>query len=201
MDTVVTLAILRQAITYVREGNMRRARALGFNDEELRELRRLSATDIDALATSNPVVCRLSVDHDLLGGVFRRLSSDMDRERTIDRCLELGASVQMMSSFFGLTGNDCSTRRALLGLESRQGRVAMPTETEEHDAFRRWQDISAAPTAPDAADDIQGMIVLCEETCIPLGVVWQLVKTWAQTVSSSSRSKLQLADGRKVCAR
>ncbi|MEZ2743761.1 DUF2857 domain-containing protein [Halopseudomonas bauzanensis] len=201
MDTVVTLAILRQAITYVREGNMRRARALGFNDDELRELRRLSATDIDALATSNPVVCRLSVDHDLLAGVFRRLSSDMDREKTIDRCLELGASVLMMSSFFGLTGNDCSTRRALLGLESRQGRVAMPPESEEHDAFRRWQDISAATTAPDAVDDIQGMIVLCEETSIPLGVVWQLVKNWTKAVNSSSRSKLQLADGRKACAR
>lgn len=201
MDTVVTLAILRQAITYVREGNMRRARALGFNDDELRELRRLSATDIDALATSNPVVCRLSVDHDLLAGVFRRLSSDMDREKTIDRCLELGASVLMMSSFFGLTGNDCSTRRALLGLESRQGRVAMPPESEEHDAFRRWQDISAATNAPDAVDDIQGMIVLCEETCIPLGVVWQLVKNWTKAVNSSSRSKLQLADGRKACAR
>lgn len=200
MDTVVTLAILRQAITYVREGNMRRARALGFNDEELRELRRLSATDVDALATSNPVVCRLSVDHDLLGGVFRRLSSDMDREITIDRCLELGASVHMMYSFFGLTGNDCSTRRALLGLETRQGRLAMPPETAEHDAFRRWQEICMAPADIRAAEDIQGMIVLSEETSIPLGVIWQLVKNWAQTVTSSSRHKLQLADGSRACA-
>jgi hypothetical protein len=201
MDSVVTLSILRQAITYVREGNMRRARALGFTDPELRELRRLSATDVDALASSNPVVCRLSVDHELLGGVFRRLSTDVDREKTIDRCLMLGASVQMMYSFFGLTGNDCSTRRALLGLESRQGRLAMPAEESEHDAYRRWQQICDAPDDVRAADDIQGMIVLAEETNIPLGVVWQLVKNWSRAMSDSPTRLQLLSDGGRACAR
>ncbi|RCV86893.1 DUF2857 domain-containing protein [Billgrantia montanilacus] len=175
----LTHALLAQAIGYVREGNMRRARALGFSDDELRELRRMSATDLASLASDGPAVCRLSVDHEMLLAIMRRLTQDQDRELQIDRCLALGASVQMMGDFFGLTGNDCSTRRSLLGLETRQGRLAMPAEEDEHDAWHRWQQIAQEPQDPQRApEDIRGMMVLAEETGIPLAVVWHLVKAW-----------------------
>ena len=173
-------ALLNQALGYVREGNMRRARSLGFNDEELRELRRMSATELDALASEGAVICRLAVDHSMLMARIYRLTQDQDRESQIDRCLELGASVQMMADFFGLTGNDCSTRRALLGLESRQGRLAQPPEDEEHAAWHRWQAICPHASDPQrAAVDLQGMMALAEETRIPLAVIWHLVKSWA----------------------
>lgn len=189
MDSTITLAILRQAIRYVREGNMRRARSLGFTDDELRELRRLSAIDVDALALDSPVICRLSIDHTLLQGIFKRVSSDIDRERTIDKCITLGASVQMMTRFFGLTGNDCSTRRVLLGLTTRQGRVAMPDEETEIQAFHKWQEISLEPTR---IDDLPGMMALAEETGLSLNIVWQLVKNWAQTAESMHHNEKHL---------
>ncbi|MFG6179621.1 STY4526/YPO1902 family pathogenicity island replication protein, partial [Halomonas sp. THAF12] len=125
-------------------------------------------------------------------------------EAKIDRCLELGASVQMMTRFFALTGNDCSTRRALLGLESRQGRLAMPADDVEHDAYRRWQNITRDPDDSSCIDDLDGMIALAEETDLSLGVVWHLVNEWAQTAekqakaaaSRSSRSRF----GERACA-
>ncbi|MFY0992321.1 DUF2857 domain-containing protein [Halomonas sp. C05BenzN] len=168
-------ALLSQVMGFLREGNMRRALALGFSEEELRTLRRLRASDIDSLACAGPVVARFSVDHAALRGVLARIDRDQDRETLIDRCLRLGASVSMMGVFFGLTGNDCSTRRQLLDIAPRQGRLAMPSEQAEHDAWERWQQIALDPRS---TDDLQGMVTLADETDIPLAVVWHLIKQW-----------------------
>ncbi|WP_193092083.1 DUF2857 domain-containing protein [Halomonas colorata] len=179
MSQSLNYAILNQAIALIRDGNMRRARALGFSEAELRALRRMSASDLEELAREKQVICRVSVDHEMLLARIRRLTQDQDRESKIDRCLELGASVTMMGKFFGLTPNDCSTRRSLLGLETRQGRQALPPEKEEHDAWHRWQSIS--PDAKDptyAPDDLNGMMALAEETGLSLTAIWSLVKTW-----------------------
>lgn len=197
----LTHAILHQAIAFIRDGNMRRARALGFSDEELRELRRMTATDIDAISSDGPVVCRLAVDHEVLLVLIRRLTQDQDRDAMIDRALTLGASVQMMSEYFGLTGNDCSTRRQLLGLPSRQGRLAMPGESAEHDAWHRWQQITDDPKVERSLGDISGMMVLAEETGIPLAVVYTLIKRWLYGESEDSGDVSPTSDSHEVGGR
>ncbi len=175
----INYALLNQALLYIRDGNMRRARALGFTESELRELRQLTPSDLEELAKEKQVICRVIVDHEMLLARMRRLSQDQDRETQIDRCLELGASVTMMGQFFGLTPNDCSTRRSLLGLATKHGRQAMPSEADEHTAWHRWQAISPDASDPlHAPDDLKGMMVLAEETGISLTAIWSLVKTW-----------------------
>lgn len=188
LDAQVTGAILRQVIGHIRDGNLCRARGFGFSDQELRYLSRLTVTDLETLATHPMIVCHLSVDHDLLEAVVQRLTGDVDMEQTINRCLMLGASTQMMYAFFGLTGNDCSTRRFLLGLESRPGRMAMPDEKTEIKAWHYWQRLCDTPNNPQAELDIQGMMALAEETGIALGVIWQLVKTWNRTLRRAPSS-------------
>ncbi|EPC00564.1 hypothetical protein L861_06400 [Litchfieldella anticariensis FP35 = DSM 16096] len=170
-------ALLTQVMALLREGNMRKALALGFSEDELRTLRRMRASEIESLACTGRVFARFSVDHQALKGILSRLDEDQDRESLIDRCLRLGASVSMMGTFFGLTTNDCASRRQLLGIEPRQGRLAMPSEGQEHDAWERWQHI--APDPRDA-EDVQGMITLASETGLPLAVIWHLVKQWAE---------------------
>ncbi|WP_434986951.1 DUF2857 domain-containing protein [Vreelandella zhaodongensis] len=186
----INYALLSQAMALIRDGNMRRARSLGFTESELRDLRRLTATDLEELAREKQVICRVTVDHEMLLAKMRRLGQDQDRESQIDRCLELGASVAMMGKFFGLTPNDCSTRRSLLGLETRQGRQAMPSEEKEHEAWYRWQAIS--PDARDpvyAPDDLPGMVVLAEETGLSLTAIWSLVKAWVDADPDPVRGK------------
>lgn len=175
----VTFAILNQAIVFIREGNMSRAKSLGFTEGELRELRRLSASDLEELAREKQTICRFQVDHEMLHARIRRLTQDQDREGQIDRCLELGASVAMMATFFGLTPNDVSTRRLMLNLETRPGRQALPPEAEEHEAWHRWQAISSdAKDSLRAPEDLTGMIALAEETGLTLTAIWSLVKGW-----------------------
>lgn len=176
--------LFTQALVLIREGDMRRARALGFNDAELQKLSRLRASEIETLVHEFPTVARFEVDHDAITAALRRLDREQDRGSLVDHCITLGASVQMLSTFFGLTPNDCSSRRTLLGVPSRQGRLPMPDEAAEHDAWHRWQTISDDPSSPGAADDLRGMVVLAEETRLPLAVVWALIKQWTEPEQS-----------------
>lgn len=171
-------ALFNQALNLIREGDMRRARALGFNNEELQRLSRLRASEIESLINEFPGVARFEVDHKTFTAALRRIDLDQDRDNMVDQCIRLGASVQMLNSFFGLTPNDCSARRALLGIPSRQGRLPMPDEHIEIDAWHRWQTISNDPSSPTAADDIKGMLVLAEETGLSLAIIWTLIKQW-----------------------
>lgn len=171
-------ALFKQALNLIRDGDMRRARALGFRDDELQRLSRMRGSEIESLINEYPAVARFELDHDTFKAALRRVDRDQDREGLIDHSIRNGASVQMLAAFFGLTPNDCSARRALLGVPSRQGRLPMPDEKTEHEAYHRWQTISDDPTSPSAAEDIRGMLVLAEEIQQPLAVIWMLIKQW-----------------------
>ncbi|QEA38614.1 DUF2857 domain-containing protein [Pistricoccus aurantiacus] len=171
-------ALFNQALVLIREGDMRRARALGFSNEELQRLSRLRACEIEAMIHEFPAVARFELDHGIFKAALRRIERDQDRDGLVDHCIRHGASVQMLGAFFGLTPNDCSARRTLLGVPSRQGRLPMPEESVEVAAWHRWQTISDDPASPAASEDIRGMLVLAEELSLPLAVVWTLIKQW-----------------------
>ncbi|MBZ9559037.1 MULTISPECIES: DUF2857 domain-containing protein [unclassified Modicisalibacter] len=171
-------ALFNQALELIREGDMRRARALGFSNEELQSLSRLRASEIESMIHEFPGVARFELDHEMFRAALRRIDRDQDRDELVDQCIRHGASVQMLAAFFGLTPNDCSARRALLGVPSRQGRLPMPDESVEHAAWHRWQTISSDPASPASAEDIRGMLVLAEEVELPLAVIWTLIRQW-----------------------
>ncbi|WP_353980860.1 DUF2857 domain-containing protein [Salinicola endophyticus] len=181
-------ALFNQALILIREGDMRRARALGFHDEELQSLSRLRASEIESLIHEFPGVARFELDHETFKAALRRVDRDQDRDGIVDQCIRRGASVQMLVTFFGLTPNDCSARRTLLGVPSRQGRLPMPDEAVEHEAYRRWQTISHDPASPRAAEDIRGMLVLSEEVDLPLAVIWMLIKQWTEPEQAPQQS-------------
>lgn len=181
-------ALFNQALVLIREGDMRRARALGFSNEELQSLSRLRAGEIESLINEFPGVARFELDHDTFKAALRRIDRDQDRDGLVDHCIRHGASVHMLGAFFGLTPNDCSARRTLLGVPSRQGRLPMPEESVEHAAWHRWQTISDDPASPTAADDIQGMLVLAEEIDVPLAVIWTLIKQWTKPEQARQES-------------
>ncbi|KAA0016992.1 DUF2857 family protein [Salinicola corii] len=86
-------ALFNQALILIREGDMRRARALGFRDDELQSLSRLRASEIESLIHEFPGVARFELDHDTFKAALRRVDRDQDRDGLVDHCIRHGASV------------------------------------------------------------------------------------------------------------
>jgi hypothetical protein len=112
-------AVIAQALYDLRNGQLRRCKAMGFGEEELDALKHPAL--ISVLANANVSWCSVTVNREVL----RRLLSqaqDVEKEiATVDRMLRLGASTEMVSRFYGLTHQEVALRREILGLPKRKG--------------------------------------------------------------------------------
>ena len=171
--------LLDNVMDLVRDGNYSKAKKLGFSDEQLRTLNLLKAWDVSDIIKCAPALVRLSVDSEVFENVLRRINTDESRESIIDECLRAGASVQMMEAFFGFTGNDTSTRRQLLGIEPRQGRLSNPSDEKSIDIYDAWMRVTHETPNERNAFNLDAMLLVAKETHVPLATVWMLVKDWA----------------------
>lgn len=198
-DSPLNTAVLHQVMTHLRDGDFRRCLEFGFKEDELLRLNQLSFSDITELSRMPVRFVKISINHDLLGKALGRLQEEGARAQLIQRAIQLGASIEMLNRFFGITSEEVSARRRLLGITIKTGRPKMPEVEELHQIWTRWQSLitktGAKPEHADAnsLDSLDVMMMLAEETGKPLAVIWKLIHEWQadvkQILERSSRGK------------
>ncbi len=112
-------AVIAQALHDLRNGQLRRARSMGFGDAELAALKRPDLVSV--LLNASVSWCSVTVNPE----VVRRLlgqTHDVEREiSTVDRMLRLGASTEMVSTFFGLSHQGSGAAARDPGVAQAQG--------------------------------------------------------------------------------
>jgi hypothetical protein len=94
-------AVIAQALHDLRNGQLRRCKAMGFGEEELDALKHPEL--VSMLVNATVSWCSVSVNRDVLKRLLSQVH-DVEREiATVDRMLRLGASTEMVSRFYGLT--------------------------------------------------------------------------------------------------
>ncbi|CAB5670061.1 Protein of uncharacterised function (DUF2857) [Delftia tsuruhatensis] len=171
-------AVIAQALHDLRNGQIRRCKAMGFGDAELEALKHPALTSV--LANAMVSWCSISINVD----VFKRLlnqAREGEREiAAVDRMLKLGASTEMVGQFYGLTHQEVALRRDILGLPKRRGRH--PVLDEQQDTLL-WQRLKARSEEQTVSldDDMVALEIamdLAEDMALPLSVVWAAVKSW-----------------------
>lgn len=171
-------AVIAQALHDLRNGQLRRCKAMGFGEQELEALKHPALVSV--LVNATVPWCSVKVNRDVL----RRLLSqvhDVEKEiATVDRMLRLGASTEMVSKFYGLTHQEVALRRDILGLPKRKGRHPVLSEAQENALWERWK-----PTvkARDIALEDDGAMLsltldLAEELDLPASVIWAIIRSW-----------------------
>jgi hypothetical protein len=172
-------AVIAAALHDLRNGQLRRARSMGFGNEELEALKYPALVNV--LMNASVSWVSVSVNRDV---VLRLLSQVKDVEKeiaTVDRMLKLEASTEMVSRFYGLTHQEIALRRDILGLPKRQGRHPVLDETQDTDLWKRWKAL-AAERAVDTGDEVallHAAMDLAEDIALPLAIVWGAIKSWA----------------------
>src|SRR3546814_16762475 len=110
----LTQSVHAQALYDLRNGQLRRCKAMGFGEEELDALKHPAL--ISVLANANVSWCSVSVNREVLRRLLKP-AQDVEKEiATVDRMLRLGASTEMVSRFYGLTHQEVALRREVFGL-------------------------------------------------------------------------------------
>lgn len=171
-------AVIAQALHDLRNGQLRRAKSMGFDDAALDALKHPAMASLLANATVS--WCSVSVNSEVL----RRLLSQVDnlsREiEEIDRFLRLGASTELISRFYGLNHQEIALRRDVIGLPKRKGRHPVLTEEQDSDLWYRWSEtVKERGTA--LTDDMAMLAItadLAESTGLPISVIWSAIRGW-----------------------
>ncbi|URW83055.1 DUF2857 domain-containing protein [Alcaligenes sp. DN25] len=171
-------AVIAQALYDLRNGQLRRCKAMGFGEEELDALKHPAL--ISVLANSNVSWCSVSVNREVLQRLLKQ-AQDVEKEiATVDRMLRLGASTEMVSRFYGLTHQEVALRREVLGLPKRKGRHPVLGEEQDTELWRRWKAVTSSRNVElvDETLVLDAAMDLAEGMELPLSVVWAAIKNW-----------------------
>ncbi|MCP5179743.1 MAG: DUF2857 domain-containing protein [Pseudomonadales bacterium] len=171
-------AVIAQALHDLRNGQLRRCKAMGFGERELDALKHPALVSVLINATVS--WCSVRVNRDVLQRLLRQVE-DVEKEiATVDRMLRLGASTEMVGKFYGLTHQEVALRRDILGLPKRKGRHPVLTEAQETGLWERWK--PAIEQRGIALDDDMAMLELtldlAEDLAIPASVIWATIRSW-----------------------
>ena len=171
-------AVIAQALHDLRNGQLRRCKAMGFGQEELDALKHPALVSVLVNATVS--WCSVSVNREVLR---RLLSQEHDVEQEIaivDRMLRLGASTEMMSRYYGLTHQEVALRRDILGLPKRKGRHPVLDEAQDTALWQHWK--TGVDERHIAPEDEMAMLALAmdlaENLSLPMSVVWAAIRHW-----------------------
>ncbi|MFV0278262.1 MAG: DUF2857 domain-containing protein [Parahaliea sp.] len=171
-------AVIAQALHDLRNGQLRRCKALGFGEEELDALKHPALVSV--LINAPVCWCKVQVNRDVLQHLLRQVKDVEQEILTIDRMLRLGASTDMISKFYGLTHQEVALRRTVLGLPKRKGRHPVLSEEQEMALWQQWQ--PAVKTRAISFDDDAAMLELAMELAgtlgLPLSVIWATIRGW-----------------------
>lgn len=171
-------AVIAQALHDLRNGQLRRCKAMGFGEEELDALKHPALVSV--LVNASVSWCSVTVNREVLKRLLGQVH-EVEREiATVDRMLRLGASTEMVSRFYGLTHQEVALRRDILGLPKRKGRHPVLDETQETTLWRHWK--AGVTERHVAMDDDLAMLALtmdlAETMTLPMSVVWAAIRNW-----------------------
>ncbi|QPI41618.1 MULTISPECIES: DUF2857 domain-containing protein [Pectobacterium] len=171
-------AVIAQALHDLRNGQLRRAKSMGFDDTDLDALKHPAMASV--LANANVSWCSVVVNRDVLRRLLHQVDDVTEEVARIDRLLRLGASTELISKFFGLTHQEIALRRSVIGLPKRKGRHPVLTEEQDTNLWHRWS--AAVKSQKVALNDDMAMLdiaaELAEATDLPLSVIWSAIRRW-----------------------
>jgi hypothetical protein len=192
-------AVIAQALHDLRNGQLRRCKAMGFGEPELDALKHPELVSVLANATVS--WCSVKVNRDVLQRLLCQME-DIEKEiATVDRMLLLGASTEMVSRFFGLTHQEVAIRRDMLSLPKRKGRHPVLSEEQDTMLWNRWK--PALDERDIALSDDMAMLSLtldlAEELTLPASVIWAAIRGWIDQGLVNARADRAISK-RGACA-
>ena len=167
MTPSVNQAVLTHIVQALKEGQIRYC-----------ELTRLTADDILFLSNSAVQFITTHIDHEMLGRMLARMEQERLFQQRLEEALSLGASIEFINHYFGLSTPEVCARRRLIGLFVRQGRNNAPDEQVETLVWNEWQ--KTGVNKLDSPEALTAMMAMAREHDLSLTVIWNLLRQWTQ---------------------
>lgn len=174
--------ILTDAIHALKDGNVRHCESLGFTYDELNAINRLSMDELFILSRASSQFIHVTINHEVLRQILAQTKQEIYLQQRINRAIELGGSIDLLNQFFGLSSNEISARRRLVGISISQGRSRIPDEKTDAQIWTMWKkkrpdnlfSLEALDAMMNITEELSGSGDSDEEA-LSLTVVWNRI--------------------------
>ncbi|KAA8691315.1 DUF2857 domain-containing protein [Pseudomonas caricapapayae] len=182
-------AMVAQILHQLRNGEVKRCLDMGLDPEILVLLQHPSSQSV--LLNSAVIWCQVAIDPAMVKRLLSNKERTDEENRIVQRALRLGATTPMLQQFFGMSPQEVSLQRVLVGVPGKPGRFRdLPDDTPLwHRFVKLMADFGVDHTDGVALLDIA--MLLTEEINIPpeeqdhqspdpitLGLVWNKIQQW-----------------------
>lgn len=188
LPPIVTQAMLAHIQHQISLGNVRRCKAIGLDEEALDALQRCPQNVLARLINTLVPWYQIMIDKPVLTRLIERASQDVESEEIINQALKLGASSSIMLDCFGLSYQETSFRRRILGIAPPKGRRRELTDAERAVIWQRWERLRINAINDELLDRLDSIMMIAEELRLNLTSVWNEVFNKSYP-SEMSRSK------------
>ncbi|MBF1995456.1 DUF2857 domain-containing protein [Serratia symbiotica] len=185
-----TTAILSSLLMDVKSGNIRRCESLGMSVEEIRALSQLSLDELHYISQSHVSVLDVTLNHENFWLMLNQARNEQKRMLMIDRALELGGSMELMETYFGMSPSEVSARRRMMGIETRQGRTQSLSEPQDTLLWSEWK--VAGMSSPDSHQALEVMMLAAEQHSLSLTAVWTRVCLWCREAKAVRKTDVSV---------
>jgi hypothetical protein len=185
MTSGFALQTLLHVVRLAAEGDIKTAMKLGIKEKQIAELLTLSSQELHDMSsmTHSPFI-QISFDADILERALRINERHSERRQEIQTLVKFGASFPMMNYLYGLNKEEMSNYRKIVPDPYKTlGRPSRPSDEEQEILWEKMKPIQSLddPRLP------QRIITTHQETGIPVGSIWILLKEWWEKNDNSQQ--------------
>ena len=141
-DTQVRLVLLNHVATRLADARPDELDAVGIANEQLDGLRRLSALELNRLASMRALTIGVSLDGEALRAGLRTVALVSEAKALEAYFIRHGASTHLMSTLFKIRRKLTLKFRRDLGVTRPSGRVPLPDYATRERIYRVWRSIT-----------------------------------------------------------
>jgi len=170
-EAQLTSAVMVYALRCLQEGDQGALRDMNFGPAEIRALQDLSMGDLCHLEKVRAHCLSVALNRDVYWPMLSQLKQRREHESLQHKLIQADASLDMMQTFFGMSGREYAKLRRALLLRMSAGRPAEPSEEEVVRIWAAWRE--REDQLQDGLLPPEEYLNIHEETGVPLRAIWR----------------------------
>lgn len=176
----LNLAVALQVLNDIRNGQLRSCLAMGFAEENLKDL--IEPQCMSVLVNAPVPWFKVVVDSLVVQRLLAQ-AKDHEEDQLIMLALQNGASSPLIHDLFGLSNKEIALRRTMLGIPNRKGRWPAVSQEQERALWDRWVSLTRdTPIAPHDSHALLRVAIKMSQSVPPLNLtmVWNTIQGWIE---------------------
>jgi hypothetical protein len=170
-EAQLTSAFMSFALNCVQEGDQSTLRAMNFGPAEIRALQDLNMGDLCHLKEVKAHCLDIVLNRDVYWPMLSQLKQRRESESLQHNLIQADASLDMMRTFFGMSGREYSKLRRILMVRISAGRPAEPSDDEIVRIWAAWR--AREDKLEDGLLPPEEYLNIHQETGVAMRAIWR----------------------------